>query len=86
MSRCRLRGLRVAQRAGRREHLAGFQQRLQAGEDHGPAAVELAVRLFAQLVWDFEKDYRTIHGLAERIFAELGVKLGEDGLVELPNA
>jgi hypothetical protein len=39
-----------------------------------------------ELVWDFEKDYRTIHDLAERIFAELGVTLGEDGLVELPNA
>lgn len=39
-----------------------------------------------ELVWDFEKDYRAIHGLAKRIFAELRVTLGEDGLVEFPNA
>ena len=33
--------LRVHQRAGRRERLTGLQQRLEAGEDHRPAAVEL---------------------------------------------
>src|SRR5205823_4530581 len=45
-----LRSPRVAQRAGRREQLSGLEQRLQAGEDHRPAAVELAVRVLAELV------------------------------------
>ena len=42
--------LQPAQRAGRREHLARLQQRLDAGEHHRPAAVELVVGAFAQLV------------------------------------
>ena len=43
-------GDRVEQRAGRRQVLAGLEQRLQAGEDHRPAAVELVVGALAQLV------------------------------------
>src|SRR6185295_12956799 len=44
------RRLRIAKRARSRQQLAGLQQRLQAGEDHRPAAVELAVSILAQLV------------------------------------
>src|SRR5712675_1942525 len=43
-------GRRILQRARRRERLAGLEQRLEAGEDHRPAAVELVVRALAQLV------------------------------------
>ena len=42
--------LLVAQRARRVEHFAGLQQRLQAGQDHHPAAVELVVGAVAELV------------------------------------
>jgi len=49
-SRRVLPGLREAQRAGRRERLPGLQQRLQAGEDHRPAAEELSVGVLAQLI------------------------------------
>ncbi len=46
----RLRGRRVEERAGRRQELAGFQEGLEAGEDHRPAAVELGIGAFPQLV------------------------------------
>jgi GNAT superfamily N-acetyltransferase len=45
-------GVRVEQRAGRRERLAGLQQRLQTGQDHRPAAVELRVGALGKLVVD----------------------------------
>src|SRR5216684_9155424 len=48
--RRRFRVLRPAQRSGRREHLAGLEQRLETGEDHRPAAVELVVGVLAQLI------------------------------------
>src|SRR4051794_30087696 len=41
---------RVAQRPRRGEVLAGLERRLQPREDHRPAAVELVVGAFAQLV------------------------------------
>src|SRR2546426_5676583 len=50
VSSCRLRGFGIAQRTRRRKRLPGLQQRLQAGQDHRPAAVELGVRVLAQLV------------------------------------
>jgi hypothetical protein len=50
ISRDRLRGLRPAQRAGRREHLARLEQRFETGEDHRPAAEELSVGVLAQLI------------------------------------
>src|SRR5207253_6794889 len=40
----------VHQGARRGEQLACLQPRLQAGQDHGPAAVELVVRALPQLV------------------------------------
>src|SRR5438093_2787297 len=45
-----VRGARIPQRPGRRELLPGLEQRLQAGEDHHPAAVELTVGPLAELV------------------------------------
>src|SRR5918996_682961 len=45
-------GLRVAQRPGRGQVLASLQQRLQPGEDHRPAAVELAVGALVELIVD----------------------------------
>src|SRR6266446_2491276 len=44
------RGLRITQRARGREQLAGLEKGLEAGQDHRPAAVELAVRVLAELV------------------------------------
>src|SRR6185295_13225965 len=43
-------GLSVLERAGGREQLSRFEQRLEPREDHRPAAVELVVRALAQLV------------------------------------
>src|ERR1700722_16652473 len=40
----------VHQRAGRRELLTRLQQRLQAREDHRPAAVDLLIGTLAQLI------------------------------------
>src|SRR5260221_5430436 len=42
--------LEPAQRSRRGQHFAGFQQRLESGEDHRPAAIELIVGALAQLV------------------------------------
>ena len=42
---------RVHQRAGGGERPTRFEQRLQAGEDHRPAAVELAVPFPASWSW-----------------------------------
>lgn len=50
ISRGRVRGVRIAQRARRREQLPGLEERLQTGEHHHPAAVELGVGPVAQLV------------------------------------
>ncbi len=43
-------GSAVHQRAGRGQDVAALQPRLQAGEDHRPAAVELLVCFLAQLI------------------------------------
>src|SRR3989442_1661532 len=43
-------GSAVEQRSRRGEQLARLEPRLQAGEDHRPAAVELVVRALAKLV------------------------------------
>jgi len=47
LSPSRHRPVRIAQRAGRGERLPGLEQRLQAGEDHRPAAVEFAAGALA---------------------------------------
>src|SRR5207244_11290116 len=44
------RGSGVHQGSGRGEQLAALEPRLQAGEDHRPAAVDLVVRALAHLV------------------------------------
>ena len=45
-----LRTLHPPQRAGRREHLARLQQRLDSRQHHGPAAVQLSIGILAQLI------------------------------------
>ena len=45
-----VRCLGVAERARRRQQFPGLEQRLQAGQDHHPTAVELRVGALAQLV------------------------------------
>src|SRR5207245_10656301 len=44
------RGSREAERGRGRQLLSGLEQRLETGEDHRPATVELAVGVFAELV------------------------------------
>src|SRR6476660_640551 len=52
ISRSRLAGARVPQRAGGGESLARLEQRLEAREDHRPAAVQLRVGALRELVVD----------------------------------
>src|SRR6478752_6083394 len=50
--------LLVAQGAGRGQLLAGLQQRLEATENHRPAAVQLGVRALAQVAVDDDEPAR----------------------------
>src|SRR3712207_8434239 len=56
-------GAGVHERPGRRERLARLQQGLQTGQDHRPAAVELAVRARPQPVVRHREPARVLDGL-----------------------
>src|SRR5437867_6411324 len=57
------RGGRVHQRSRCGQQLAGLEQRLESGEDHRPAAVQLLVRALTKLV----VGHRQMAGVADRL-------------------